>query len=472
MNPRWAAFQDLLARYGQVWGSAWQLRHEIAAPQRSAHELAFLPAHLELVETPVHPAPQWAARVIVLFAALAVLWALLGHIDVVTTAQGKLVPKGEVKVVQSLDTGTVRGILVHDGQWVRAGQPLIALDPTQADADLDKARAALQDAELGAARAQALIEAQAGQRAPRVATVPEATADDQAASERLAAAQYAELQEKLSSQQAELRHREDQLLATRDDVAKLEKTAPLAAQVAQSYADLVKDNYVARQDYLQKEQDSINQAGDLASQRSSARALRDAIVQQQRDIAATSAQFRSDQLDQLTKAQAQARQAQQDLAKAQQRSTRLVLRAPVAGTVQQLSVFTVGGVVSGAKPLMEIVPDNTLEVEAQVSNKDIGFVRPGQQASIKLETFSFTKYGYVHGTVRLVSNDAEMAKKQELVFPVRVQLDADRMWVEGGWVKLSPGMAVTVDIKTHRRSVAEYFLSPLLQTAEESMHER
>ena len=161
-----------------------------------------------------------------------------------------------------------------------------------------------------------------------------------------------------------------------------------------------------------------------------------------------------------------------DLAKAQERSTRLTLRAPAAGTVQQLAVYTAGGVVTQAKPLMEIVPDNTLEVEAKVSNKDIGFVRPGQSAAIKLETFSFMRYGFLHGKVRMVSNDAQTTKKQKLVFPVRVAIDAQRMRVDGRWVHLSPGMAVTVDVKTGRRTVAGYFLDPRLQRGEDSLHER
>ena len=472
MTMRMLAVRDLLQRYGQVWRASWQLRHELSGPQRHAHELAFLPAHLELVETPVHPAPKWTARLIVLFATLTVLWALFGKINVVTTAQGKLVPKGDVKVVQSMDTGTVHGILVHDGQWVRQGDPLIELDATQAGADLDKARATLLDAELTAARSQALLTAQSVQRPPHVAMVAGVDHAHQAEAQRLADAQYAELQEKLASQQADLLHRQDELLSTQQTIDKLRRTAPLAAQVAQSYAALVKDNYVARQDYLQKEQDSINQTGELAAQRSHALALQAAITQQQRDMATTVAQFRREQLDQLNKAQQQVQQSRQDLAKAQQRATRLVLRAPVSGTVQQLAVHTVGGVVSQAKPLMEIVPDDTLEVEAKVSNKDIGFVRAGQTAAVKLETFSFTRYGVLHGAVRQVSNDAESTKKQTLVFPVRIHLDTNRMWVDGHWVQLSPGMAVTVDIKTGQRSVADYFLSPLMKTAEDSLHER
>lgn len=472
MGIRWHAFKELLERYTQVFRAAWRIRHELTAPQREEHELAFLPAHLELTESPVHPAPKWAARLIMLFVVLTVLWAAFGKINVVTTAQGKLVPRGQIKVVQPMDTGIVHSILVHDGQWVHAGQPLIVLDPIQADADVGIAQADIQSAALTIARTSALLVAQKRHQPPTVSRIPAVSAIDQSENQSLADAQYADLTEKLASARAELLRRRNELASTLNTIAKLEKTAPLAAQVARSYAELVKGNYVSHQDYLQKEQNSINISGELAAERSQARALQASITQQKQNISATAEQFRSDQLDQLNKAQAQKVQAQENLAKAKQRAARLVLRAPVTGTVQQLDVFTVGGVVTQAKSLMEIVPDNTLEVEAQVSNKDIGFISDGQKASIKLVTFPFTQYGYLHGKVRLVPNDAETTKQGGLIFPVRISLDANRMWVDGHWVKLVPGMAVSVDIKTGRHSVANYFLSPLLKTAEDSLHER
>ena len=148
------------------------------------------------------------------------------------------------------------------------------------------------------------------------------------------------------------------------------------------------------------------------------------------------------------------------------------LTAPVAGTVQQLNVHTVGGVVTTAQSLMEIVPDDTLEVEAQVRNQDIGFVNPGQKAMIKIETFPYTRYGYLTGKVLTVSNDAVQDKKAGLVFPAKIQLPTRRFKVDNTWVNLTPGMAVTVEIKTGSQSVASYFLSPLEQVGHESLRER
>jgi len=170
----------------------------------------------------------------------------------------------------------------------------------------------------------------------------------------------------------------------------------------------------------------------------------------------------------------------------------MTLTAPVDGTVQQLAIYTVGGVVTPAQQLMLIVPKgNSLEVEAFVQNKDIGFVNDNQKAEIKIETFPFTKYGTIHGTVLHVSNDAiQMESRQAqtndnkissadnrdkpsgLVYTARVQLNKSTMQVEGKTINLTPGMAVTVEIKTGKRRLIEYFLSPLLQYKDESLRER
>jgi hemolysin D len=150
----------------------------------------------------------------------------------------------------------------------------------------------------------------------------------------------------------------------------------------------------------------------------------------------------------------------------------LSLTAPVAGTVQQLSVHTLGGVVTTAQSLMEIVPDDVLEVEASIENKDIGFVEAGQEASVKIDAFPYTQYGYLKGKVVAVANDSVPDKKTGLVFTARIKLPSDILRVNGKAVSIMPGMQVTADIRTGKRSVASYFLSPLVENVQESMRER
>jgi hemolysin D len=471
-SMRLQALGDLLSRYRRIWQHVWSIRHQFDQPARSADELAFLPAQLELVETPVHPAPMWTMRILVLLTVLVLLIGILGKLDIVVSATGKFIPDARVKVIQPAMTGVVREILVHDGQRIKAGQLLMRLDATQAAADADKSRASRLDAELGAARANALLGAQQNSRLPIVAAIDGVPDDRMHEAQHQAEGAYREYQDNYDSAQAELLKREADLDSTRQEIAKLQATAPLARQQADAYKALVNDKYVAQTEYLDKEQTALGQEHEFAAQQSHARELVAGIAEQRANIQSTTSKFRHDQLDELEKDTQQITQSQDDETKAKTRQALLSLTAPVDGTVQQLATHTLGGVVTTAQSLMEIVPDDALMVEAQLQNKDIGFVDVGQTAAVKIEAFPYTRYGYLTGTVISVSNDAVQDKKLGLTFPVRIRLNTNHIRLQNRWITLTPGMAVTADLRTGQRSVAGYFLDSLIQTSGESMRER
>jgi hemolysin D len=411
-------------------------------------------------------------RIVALLAVLALLIGLFGRLDIVVSASGQFIPDARVKVIQPAITGVVREIAVKDGQRVQAGELLMKLDTTQAAADADKAHASLLDAQLGAARANALLAAQQGNHAPMVEAVAGAPPERMQQAQRQAEGTWQAYRDQYESAQSELLKRQADLDSTGAEIAKLEQTAPLSRQQADAYGALVGEKYVARNDYLDKEQDALDKEHELKAQRSHAVELAAAIAEQRATVQATASKFRQDQLDELEKDTQQITQSGADQTKAQTRQALLSLSAPVAGTVQQLSVHTLGGVVTTAQSLMQIVPDDALEVQAQLQNKDIGFVAVGQSAAVKIEAFPYTRYGYLTGTVTEVSNNAAQDKKLGLVFPVRIRLHASRIKVDNRWIPLTPGMAVTADIRTGRRSVIGYFLDPLMRTAGESLHER
>lgn len=466
------ALGDLLRRYGAVFRAAWSIRHQLDTQPRLSHERAFLPANLELVETPIHPAPRWAMRIIVVLAILIILIALLGQLDIVAVAKGKLLPDERVKVIQPAITGVVRRILVQDGQRVHAGELLMELDPTQASADTDKARSSRIDAALAAERAHTLLTAQSNGRSPEMAQVDGASPEEQQEAQHFADGLYREYQDKLNSAQAELLKREAELDETRQEIARLAATAPLARQQADQYRSLAADKYVAQTDYLDKEQAALEKEHELAAQQSHAHELTEGIAEQHADIASTTSQFRSTQLDALDKATQQLEQSRNDETKANTRQKLMSLTSPVDGTVQQLAIHTVGGVATSAQSLMEIVPVDSVEVEANIENKDIGFVKAGQVATVKVEAFPYTRYGYLTGKVVSVSNDAVQDKKLGLTFVAHIRLPTNRIRANGQWINLTPGMEVTAEIKTGKRSVAHYFLDPVMQTGQESMRER
>jgi hemolysin D len=466
------AMADLMRHYSAVWKTAWAIRRQLDAPPRLKHELAFLPANLELAETPVHPAPKWLMRIIVALALLAVLIAAFGHLDIVAVAKGKLIPDERVKIIQPAITGVVRRILVRDGQRVAAGQLLLELDPTQSAADASKATAAKIDAQLAIARANALLKAQSSGNAPMLARVSGASPQEMEEAQHFADGVYRAYEDKVTSARAELSKREAELATTREQIASLAATAPLARQQANQYRLLAKDKYVAQTDYLDKEQAALQKEHDWAAQQSHAHELTAGISEQRADVAATMSDFRRTQLDDLDKATQQLQQSRNDETKAVTRQKLMSLTSPVSGTVQQLAVHTLGGVVTTAQSLMEVVPDDSVEVEANIDNKDIGFVKLGQAAVVKIDAFPYTRYGYLTGTVVEVPNDAVQDKKLGLTFVARVRLPTNRIRANGQWINLTPGMEVTAEIKTGKRSVAHYFLDPVVQTAEESLRER
>ncbi|KWF94044.1 hemolysin D [Burkholderia diffusa] len=472
MSLRLQAMRDVMDRYAAVWRAAWAVRTQLDDPAKLDYELAFQPAHLELVETPVHPAPRWTARAISALAVITILIAVLARLDIIATAKGKLVPNAQVKIIQPAMTGVVRSIAVQDGQFVTAGQLLLQLDTTQAIADEDKAKASRLDAALAAARAQALLDALQTNMPPKVAFIDGASSERQHQAQQLADGAWHEYRDKLASAQAELFKRQAELDSTRAEVAKLAATAPLARKQANDYQALVADKYVARQDYLDKEQAALDKEHELAAQQGHAKELVASIAEQRADIDTATSTFRREQLDTLEKANEQLTQSRNDETKAHTRAGLMNLTAPVTGTVQQLAVHTLGGVVTTAQAVMEIVPNDALEVEATIDNRDIGFVKISQRAAVKVEAFPYTRYGLLDGEVVSVANDAASDKKQGLVFKARIRLKTNRIRVDDRWVPLTPGMAVTADIKTGKQTVAQYFLGPLIEGAQESLHER
>ncbi len=468
----YAAF-DLLKRYTAIFGYAWRERKNLDPKPRLPHEVQFLPAALELQDTPVSAAPRITMWLLVTFACIALLWAFVGHIDVVATAHGKIVPNDRTKVIQPFEISTVKAIRVIDGQTVKAGEILIELDSTNTAADTVRADNDLVTARLQAARANALLVAIASGRQPLLASVPGANANRLAQDQRMLDGQYGEYMAKLAQIDADIAKREAELRSTQEVVHKLEQTAPIASQRAQDFKDLLDKNFISKHGYLEKEQTRIEQEGDLAAQRSHLKELAAAVLEGRSQRMSLIAETRRLALDSLNEGQQKATTFSQELIKSESHDKLMTLTAPVDGTVQQLAIHTVGGVVTPAQTLMMVVPnDNPIEVEAFVENKDIGFVNPGQEAVVKVETFPFTKYGTIDAKVTDVSRDAVNDEKLGLIFPARVKLERATIQVENKIVNLSPGMAVTVEVKTAQRRVIEYFLSPLLQYKDESLRER
>ena len=472
---------EILARYARVLNAAWGARNTLTPKNRTPLERQFLPANLEITDTPAPALPRAIIATIVTAFTFALIWSIIGRIDTVAVAPGKIISAGKAKVIQPTETAVVKRILVRDGQTVKAGEMLLELEAaaTATAAETDRVKDGLYAARLESARHDALARSATGTQANAAFTPsPDLRGAGQgegrlAAEERAMQAQYQEHRARLASLDAEIQKRQAEQESAKELAAKLAQTAPIAKRRAEDYKDLVSKNFMSQHGYLEKEQSRIEQERDLAYQEAKVRELTAATQEARTKRQSQIAEFERMAVNAKTDADKRAAQLEQELIKANTRHQQQTLTAPVDGTVQQLAVHTIGGVVTPAQALMVIAPnDYAAEVEAILENKDVGFVKAGQTVEVKIETFPFTRYGTLTGSVTFVSNDAVNDEKKGLVFQARVKLDQTVIRVDERNVNLTPGMAVTAEIATGRRSVISYFLDPLRKTTNESLRER
>jgi hemolysin D len=459
-------------------------------PARRDHELAFLPAALEIAETPPSPVGRAVGATIIAIFCVVLAWATIGKVDIVASAEGKIVPSGRTKLIQPFETGVVRAINVHDGQRVKAGESLIELDPTMTTAEQDRFKGDLISAQLDVARLKAVLSE--GEDAVADFHPPEGASAAQVEMHReFLISQTSEQRAKLSELARQASQKEAERSTVEATIAKIEATIPPLQERVDTHKYLSDKGLASKMTYLAEYQDLVGQQQDLLIQRSKRKEAEAAFATLKETRERTAAEFRRTTYDELAKAEQKAAGIAQDVIKAERRSNLQVLSAPVDGVVQQLAVHTIGGVVTPAQPLAVVVPlDSGLEIEASLANDDIGFVHEGQDVEVKVHTFNFTRYGLLHGRVISVSSDAisrdggegrprsqdgkegDRQQGQDLVYMARISLDQRQMRSGDHVVDLGPGMAVTAEVKTGSRRIIGYLLSPVARYEHDVLRER
>ena len=489
-----------LAKHSQVLRESWRGQTQADKALKPKDEHQFLPAALEIMEKPPSPGMRWLLLLTCTLFVLALVWAVLGKIDVVATASGKTVPGGSAKVIQPIEIGAVRAIHVTNGQFVRQGDLLIELDPTLASADEAQSAQSLQSAQIVEARNNALLSHLQGGSTRFVA--PEGTPPGIAATQQAfidtAIAQYEAQSASLTQQRAES---QAQLAATRAEIAKLEEALPYIDRQVDARSELAERGFYSRLQLLEYEQLRAEHVRNIDIQQANRMRAEASVGRLDAELHALRANFGKTAVTDLAEASDRASLAGEELRKAERRRQYQELRAPVDGVVQQLAVTTVGGVVQPAQALMVIVPCTSgdaasaascnagLSVEAFVQNKDVGFVKVGQRVAVKLEAFNFTDYGLIEGTVTDISRDAIDQSQQPagsvrdengrpiqpgLVYAAKIELpcspgDPDRSPLCDS---VQPGMSVQAEIKTGTRRIIQYLLSPISKATSEAGRER
>ncbi|EXI62751.1 hemolysin D [Mannheimia granulomatis] len=469
---------EFFLRYKNVWKEVWKIRKELDHPDRKKDESEFLPAHLELIETPVSKKPRLIAYLIMLFLALAIIIASVGKVEIVATATGKLAFSGRSKEIKPIENAIVKEIFVKDGQFVEEGQLLVSLTALGSDADMQKTRSSLALAKLENYRYQTLLKAIEKECLPTIdlskTEFKDTSEEDRLRIKHLIEEQYSTWQKQKAQKVLAYKRKDAEKQTAYAYVRKYEGASRIENEKLKDFKALYQQKSLSKHELLSQENKTIEAQNELAVYRSKLNELEHDLLNVKEELDLITKFFKSDVLEKIKQHMENERQLRLELEKNNQRQQASMIRAPVSGTIQQLKIYTIGGVVTTAETLMVIVPeDDVLEATALVQNKDIGFVTAGQDVIIKVETFPYTRYGYLNGKIKHISPDAIEHPNLGLVFNATISIDRKNLVSpDGKTIALGSGMGITAEIKTGMRSVMSYLLSPLEESVTEGLRER
>lgn len=457
---------------------------------QGSDEKEFLPAPVEILETPASPLKHVLTLGICLLFVLALLWAWFGKLDVVVEAEGRIIPDGHVKTISPVQVARVKTIYIEEGSHVQQGEALVELEPNPSDleAQVEQPLQDILSAQLTLLRIEVLLEqveaTLSGQMLSSESSLQQSARQkgilflSEPSTQRWASEHHALHSEQASFLSADhaMTRKVDELQAVlsadKEELKRLQLLLPIHNKLADASKGLHDKKMLSEVEWLARREKQIDTSQQLNVIRQrleehQAR-LQSAIAEQKQKRQ----EFYASHYREHLQASQQLDHARATLKKARQREHNQILTAPVSGTVQQLQVRSIGDVVQPAQPIMVVVPESArLEAEVMVQNKDIRWITKGQPVKIKVESFPYTRYGYLNGQVRQIASDAVHDEQRGWVYLVRIRLEQTGFKVDQHYLALQPGMTLTADVVVSQRCLLEFFLSPLLRYQKETFRE-
>jgi hemolysin D len=431
---------------------------------KDKHE--FTPLLVEIEERPTSPLGRSLLWSLFAFLTISLLWLFLAKIDVVVSARGKVIPVGEIKTLQPVETGVIGSILVKEGQSVKKGEVLMEIDPSVTQSDLESKQKNLSLLELEIERLDAQINDRAFHPNSKCQdTAAIATQQMMYTSGKLAYDQQRQvLQEQIrqnneatETAKADLSRLKQLLASAKDHEARLKEVLDIIAK--KDYED-AKNQRVEYQEQLTMKEHVIAQSQGKLNE-----------LNQQLHL--VTQEYRNKLLADLTQKSKEATSLRTEVETTQFRNAKQQIIAPVDGYIGKLLVHTVGGVVTPAEKLLTLIPKGVpLIIQATVLNQDIGFITKEMEAAIKIDTFDFQKYGLLHGTVKHIADDAIEDEKLGPVYEITIDPKETTLRVEGKELTINPGMSVTAELKVGKRRVIEFFIYPMIKYLDEGLSVR
>jgi hemolysin D len=461
---------------------AWVNGRTLGESGKGRELRAFHPAVLELEATPPNPIVQWLARSIVMLLVLLLIWSLLGEITIVASAQGKILSRAQVKVIQPLQKSVIKRILVNEGEYVTKGQALIEVDSARTRYDENRLNRELIDALINLAVNEVLLEMlnrkeKSGDQIETDSLLVMKWSDDAGNQNshfnKLLQEKLLQYPTRIAALDNALEVSDKEYEATKIKIIKLKKNLPIIARRVKVARDLYEKKYVSETEYRQLERTRIEKIHRLAVEKQHLTQLQAMREQAQRQVVTLKTETMTGVLSEIAHNRREIAALQEELVKAENMNHSQIIYAPVSGQVRELAENTEGSIVTKAESLMKILPnEGSLVVEAFLENKDIRYVENAMPAQVKIHAVPFTKYGIIEAEVDTISDDAIFDEKRGFTYSMLLEMKKTTIAVEGKEVRLVPGMEVTAEVKTGERRLIEYLLAPLLRQGEERLRER
>lgn len=470
----------------EFWGGiVLKIRRLAPGKAQNKDHHDFKPILSEIEERPPNPLGSFFLWTILIFMLLAVIGLFVLKVDVVVSARGKVIPVGDVKVVQPLETGMVIGIHVKEGDFVEKGAVLLEIDPSVDKAELEGKDQNLKVNELSMVRIKSVLDEKKFRPSQ---DYPRQVMAAQAAHYK---AQRDIYQSKIREKEKEMRETATALKSCNDEAARLKEMAAITREDEKRQKSLVEVGALAENRYLEKVKDRVNLERQLDAKKAEAEQNATKLERLQDELATFKHTYKEKLLSDYSTSLQSKNTLEAEVTSLRFKQEKRFILAPVSGYINQLQAKTIGGVVTAAQPVASIVPEKTpLQVKAMLSNKDIGFVKENQKVVVKVDTYDFQKYGTIDGEVQTISpfsvdsekqnansepggqKDPDNGESAQGGYPVYVKLNSEKLVTKSNSFSLKPGMSVSAEINVGKRRVIEFFLFPIIRYLDEGLKVR
>lgn len=421
-----------------------------------SHE--FLPIMGEIEEEPVNPLGRTMFWVIVCLIFCTIAWLIIGKVDVVVSARGKIIPDGNIKIIQPLDTGVIQKICVKEGDFVKKGQVLMEIDPSTTQPELQSLNENLDYLDMESKRLNATTEGTPFMLPPLPLTGSSSLKTQQSLYE----SSMSDLRSQIMAKNQELKKVDEQINAAFTQRTNYQNLLTMTLDKERRMNNVI--DLIARDDLEKVKADILSYTSSVREQDYKLQELKHQKDQILEETEYIKSNFRTQNLNQLSDKEKQTVQVKANIKQIAFKSQKQRITSPVDGYVNTLLVHTVGGVVTPAEKLVSIVPINTpLLVKANVQSKDIGFIKENMPVAVKIDTFDFQKYGIIKGVVSKISKDSIDDPKSGTIYEVYITPLNKTLMVEGKPISISTGMSLTAEIKIAKRRIIEFFIYPMIK---------